>query len=55
MTIVSYKGRTIVDGILQLDNLRWKGDLDLSFCTSLTMMPEGLRVRRSLTWNFVLP
>lgn len=55
MTIVSHKGRTIVDGILQLDNLRWKGDLDLSFCTALTMLPKGLRVVGSLNLEFVLP
>ena len=43
---INYNGYRIVDGIPQLDGLRWKGDLDLSFCTVLTMLPEGLSVNR---------
>jgi hypothetical protein len=42
---INYNGHRIVDGIPQLDSLRCKGDLDLSFCTALTMLPEGLSVR----------
>lgn len=46
--IIDHNGHTIIDGVLQLKNLRVKGDLDLTGCTALTALPEGLRVEGDL-------
>lgn len=55
MQNIEHRGHTIVDGVLQLPDVRMMEDIDLSFCTALTMLPKGLRVVGSLNLEFVLP
>lgn len=44
MGIIKHNGHTIVDGVLQLDDLRVRESLDLYGCTALTALPDGLSV-----------
>jgi hypothetical protein len=46
--IIEHNGHTVIDGVLQLKNLRVEGDLDLTGCTALTALPEGMRVEGDL-------
>lgn len=44
MGTIKYNDYTIVDGVLQLDDLRVEGSLFLNGCTALTALPDGLSV-----------
>jgi hypothetical protein len=46
--IIDHNGYTIIDGVLQLKDLRIEGDLSLVGCTALTALPEGMRVEGDL-------
>ncbi len=48
MATIEHNGYTIVDGMLQLDDLRVEGSLTLEGCAELTALPEGLSVSRWL-------
>ncbi len=44
MTTVTHNNHTIIDGVLQLDDLQVSGSLNLRGCTALTALPDGLSV-----------
>lgn len=44
MATIEHNGYTIVDGVLQMDDLRVERSLDLVGCTALTALPAGLSV-----------
>lgn len=44
MATIQHNGYTIVDGVLQLDDLRVEGVLELIGCTAITALPDGLSV-----------
>lgn len=48
MATIEHNGYTIVDGVLQLDDLRVEGDLGLQGCTGLTALPDNLSVSECL-------